>query len=355
MSERVVVASVGMMTAVGLTAAETAASVRAGTMRNTETDLRDKRFDRFTLAEIPEDGLPPLADQVAAQRLTARERRMLRVATTALRECAAPLASADNAVLPIPLCLALPEGLPSHQIDGARFAAYLSAQVPGVFDPTRSDASHTGRAGSVTAVGQAVLTIQQGLADFVLAGGVDSYRDLFLLGSLDAEQRVKSETSLDGFIPGEGAAFLILASARACAARGLQPLASVSPVAAGFETGHLYSEEPYRGDGLAATVAQVVAQRLADQPIGEVYSSMNGESHWAKEWGVAYMRNRDAFLPVYRMHHPADSVGDTGAASGTLMVGLAAVGIRNKYRRSPALVYGSSDRGPRAALVVASA
>jgi 3-oxoacyl-[acyl-carrier-protein] synthase-1 len=67
------------------------------------------------------------------------------------------------------------------------------------------------------------------------------------------------------------------------------------------------------------------------------------------------MRNRDAFLPVYRMHHPADSFGDTGAASGTLMVGLAAVGIRNRYRRSPALVYGSSDRGPRAALVVATA
>ena len=55
------IVGVGMMTAVGLTAVETAASVRATTMRFTESAFRDHRSDPITLAEVPDDGLPPLA------------------------------------------------------------------------------------------------------------------------------------------------------------------------------------------------------------------------------------------------------------------------------------------------------
>ena len=50
------------------------------------------------------------------------------------------------------------------------------------------------------------------------------------------------------------------------------------------------------------------------------------------------------------MQHPADCVGDVGSAAGPLMVGLAALGMRGGYHRSPALVYSSSDRGGRTRL-----
>jgi 3-oxoacyl-[acyl-carrier-protein] synthase-1 len=89
--------------------------------------------------------------------------------------------------------------------------------------------------------------------------------------------------------------------------------------------------------------------------VQEVYASMNGEQHWAKEWGVAQLRSRDAFDPAHVLHHPADCTGDTGAACGPLMVGLAALGMAGGYRRSPCLVYASSDDGPRAALGVVAA
>jgi 3-oxoacyl-[acyl-carrier-protein] synthase-1 len=222
-----------------------------------------------------------------------------------------------------------------------------------MFDTEVSDASHVGRAGGLIAVGQAVATIQAGRADFVLAGGIDSFRDPYVLGTLEKERRVKSEVNLDGFIPGEGAAFLLIASAEAAAARGLVSFCSVSPVAAGFEPGHLYSAEPYRGDGLAATFAGLFAAGASPGPVGDVFSSMNGENHWAKEWGVGYLRNRAAFAPNHTIQHPADSFGDTGAACGPLMTGLAA--LRMRTRPTPTLVYGSSDRGPRAALVVGHA
>jgi 3-oxoacyl-[acyl-carrier-protein] synthase-1 len=348
--EPVFVVGVGMMTPIGLTAKETAASVRAGTARFTPTDMRDRRFDPFTLGQVPDDGLPPLADALAQEiGPTLREQRLLRLGAMPLRECLKGLPPGQ--VVP-PLCLALPETTTTRPIEPARFLKRLVVQVEGAFDATRSDASHTGRAGGLVALAQAAAAIQQGIADFVIAGGVDTYRDPYVLGTLDLEGRVKSLLHNDAFVPGEAAAFVLLASARGAAAHGLQLIARLSPVAIGFEPGHLYSPEPYRGEGLAATVAQLVDGGVVEAPIGEVYSSMNGESHWAKEWGVTYLRNRSAFMPAHGTHHPADCYGDTGAASAPLMLGLAALGINARYRAAPALVYASSDRGQRAAVLV---
>lgn len=353
-SEPVVVVGVGMMTAVGLTAAETAASARAGTMRFEQSQFRDMRAVPFTLAQVPDDGLPPLVDDVLAiPGLTAREMRMLRLATGPLRECLASLSG--RSVSGLSLCLALPETETRRPLDRAAFLERLALQAEGVIDPTRSDATHAGRAGGLRAIGQAAATIQSGQADLVLAGGVDTYRDSYVLAALDAEQRVKSPTNLDGFVPGEGAGFLLLASERAASVYPLAPVGYLASAAAGFETGHLYSDEPYRGDGLATTFAHLVASGAVDAPIAEVYSAMNGESHWGKEWGVGFLRNRAAFHPEHGMHHPADSFGDTGAASGPILVGLAALGMKAGYRRNPSLVFGSSDRGLRAATIVTAA
>src|SRR6266705_1672449 len=94
MADNVVVVGAGMITAVGLSAAETAASVRSGTARFAGTSIRDKQFEPFVLAEVAEDGL------------TAREARMLRLATAALGECLKSLPAGEP---PPGLSIALPE------------------------------------------------------------------------------------------------------------------------------------------------------------------------------------------------------------------------------------------------------
>jgi 3-oxoacyl-[acyl-carrier-protein] synthase-1 len=349
-ADPVFVVGVGMLTPIGLTAKETAASARAGTARFTPTEMRDRRFDKFTLAQVPEDGLPPLADALARETgPTLREHRLIRLGAMPLRECLSGLSA--SGITP-PLCVALPEMATKRPIQPARFLDRFAVQVEGAFDPARSDASHSGRAGGLVALAQAASAIQQGVADFVIAGGVDTHRDPYVLGTLDLEGRVKSLLHNDAFVPGEAAAFVLLAGARAAAAHRLPLIARLSPVALGFEPGHLYSPEPYRGEGLAATVAQLVDGGVVEAPIAEVYSSMNGESHWAKEWGVTYLRNRAAFKPTHGTHHPADCYGDPGAASAPLLLGLAALGIDARYRAAPALVYASSDRGQRAAVLV---
>jgi 3-oxoacyl-[acyl-carrier-protein] synthase-1 len=241
---------------------------------------------------------------------------------------------------------------PTHRIDGDGFLRHFARQTRTKFDPSRSAAADDGKAGALMAISRAAQMVRTGQAAFALAGAIDSYRDLYVLGTLDAEERVKSSVHLDGFIPGEGAAFLLLTSTRTADTARLRPLAALTRLAIGEEAGHLYSSATYRGDGLARTFTQLFASGEVPAPIAEVYSSMNGESHWAKEWGVGFVRNRQAFLDDHGMHHPADCFGETGAACGPLLVGLAAIGMRDGYRRSPALVYCSSDHGARAALTV---
>jgi 3-oxoacyl-[acyl-carrier-protein] synthase I len=341
----VAVVGLGMITAVGLTTPETAASVRSATARFAETPMLDKRFEPFTLAEVLDEGLPPLAEALASVPLTSRESRMLRLGGAALRECIASLPTGAEAPR---LVLALPETETTKPLDGRAFLQHLAIQAGGVFAVPGSDVSLRGRAGGLLAVGYAVELVRSGLATCAVAGGIDTYRDLHVLGALDAEGRVKSAANLDGFIPGEGAGFVAVAATSAAG------LAKLSAVAEAEETGHLYSTEPYRGEGLAVAVQRLLETGAATEPIREVFSSMNGESHWAKEWGVAFLRSRGAFQPEHGMHHPADCYGDTGAACGALLVGLAATGLREGYRDGPCLVYASSDRGRRAATIVST-
>jgi 3-oxoacyl-[acyl-carrier-protein] synthase-1 len=341
-----------MITAVGVSVPETAASVRARTARFTESVLQDKSNRPFILGEVPTAALAPLAEELpTAPPPSARELRLLRLAGAPIAEC---LVALDGRPARVGLAVALPELQTRVQIDPRTFVERLHIQTSGRFRLDLADASHLGRAGGLAAIGQAIAALAAGQADIMIAGGIDSYRDLYVLASLDQEGRVKSDSSLDGFIPGEAAAFLLLTTRVKAQSFGLRSLARVSNVAIGFEPGHLHSTEPYRGDGLAATVKQLVTLDDVEAPVQEVYSSMNGESHWAKEWGVCHLRNRALFHPDLALHHPADCYGDTGAAAGPAMVALAAHGISASYRKAPALVYASSDNGVRSALFVGS-
>jgi 3-oxoacyl-[acyl-carrier-protein] synthase-1 len=344
----VVVARVGMVTAVGLSAAETAASVQSATMRFGPIDCLDRRFEPFTVATVPDAGLPDLSPEVTnTAGLCARDGRLVRLGARALAECLGP---PGRLPARLPLVLALPEPERDPRLDAAGFLALLAAQTGRVFDAAGSTSVAAGRAGGLVALGRAASLVRSGRSDFALAGGVDSYVDSATLRALDAGRRVKSEGNLDGFIPGEGAAFLLLASRSAASAAGLPAMAVVSEVAEGFEKGHLGSKDAYLGEGLAATVQALVQAAPPPRPFVSVWSSMNGESHWGREWGVTLLRSRHAFADLYAMNHPADCFGDTGAAAGVLLAGLASL----EASGGPALVYASSDLGPRASLSVHS-
>ena len=127
----------------------------------------------------------------------------------------------------------------------------------------------------------------------MLCGGADSYLDLMLLSELSREQRLLGPDVADGFIPGEGAAFLLLSSVRA-AGDGGGPAVAIRGVGTARDAGHRYSAEPARGEGLSLAMEALLAT-LPEPPAARLETTLagfNGESFQAKEWGVARCTRR---------------------------------------------------------------
>jgi 3-oxoacyl-[acyl-carrier-protein] synthase-1 len=135
---------------------------------------------------------------------------------------------------------------------------------------------------------------------------------------------------------------------------GMTPCARVLAVGLGQEPGHLSSAKPYRGEGLAQAFASLFQALPQKQRVRTVYAGLNGESLWAKELGVARIRNDEHFEEPVQVEHPADSFGDVGAALGPVMIGLAAQALVGGDRPGPALIYCGSDGEERIAVLIAA-
>jgi len=357
MNKGVIIHRTGMITAVGLGAAQTSASVKAGVAGFKESSVYDSRFEPFVLATLPEDVLPALAEELDdVPGLTSRQRRLLRLLTPVFEEVLRDLAETGMKG-EIPLFLATPERHPELADPvSADFLDHLAAQVGthGIpVDWERSSLVPAGRAGGLMAVDRAIRFLLSGGGEFALAGGVDSFLDLMLLGTLDRDRRIQSSHTMDGFIPGEGAAILLLGRPGASAIPELGKMATLVGVGLGQEPGHRYSEAPYKGDGLAAAFSSLLSDsKVLRRPVPTVFAGLNGENFGGKEWGVAYLRSNKELLPDATVEHPVDCFGDLGAALGPVMSGLAALGIQDGTYEAPALVWCSSDGPERAAALV---
>jgi 3-oxoacyl-[acyl-carrier-protein] synthase-1 len=299
---------------------------------------------------VPESYLPPLVPALeAVQKARPAHARMLRLATWALVEATAACTE------PPPLLLAVPEarrGL-SDPI-GADFLHDLQTQAETPVDEAHSKLYRQGGAGGLLAIRDALALLAAGQFPCVLVGAVDTFLDLPLLLALERDQRLAG-ASPDGFIPGEASAFLLLASRGAARQLRMDPIARVTAAAAGVERGHRGSSRPLLGDGLSETFQSLFAQVGQGPKVPCVYAGMNGESLPGKEWGVAYLRSSTRFNPDCEIEHPADCVGDAGAALGLAMLGMAAIGIENGHHASPVLVWSTSDQADRAAVLVEAA
>ena len=131
------IVGMGMITAVGIDAKQTAASVRAGITRFVETSIHDKRFEPFVMAILPDDVLPPLKPELEqAVGLTAKQARMLRLATTALQEATQDWPDVEN----FPLYLGIPQQLPDRPDPFNKgFLQHISLQSDVAFNTAESN------------------------------------------------------------------------------------------------------------------------------------------------------------------------------------------------------------------------
>ncbi len=339
---------IGMITSVGSDAPKTAAAVRAGLSRFRESSFQNAQGKPIYLATVPAEDLAPLHSSIAGEAtLSLRVAHMLKLGAVALREALVDVPDTHR----IPLLLALPETLPTQTTRTySDFLPNLAIQSDIRFDVEKSKVFPGGRAAAMTLLDEACDRLASGAAPCVLVGGVDSHQDPELLAKLGAEDRLRGEGVLDGFTPGEGSAFLLLGAPGSARKRNRDPLAMIDAFAAERELGHRYSTEPDRGEGLTATFRMLFDQMSS--PIRTVFAGFNGESFNAKEWTVAYTRHQEHFEPGFRFLHPADCLGDTGAAMAPIMMALAAISMDQRYRRSPSLIWCSSELDLRGAAVL---
>lgn len=323
------------------------ATTRAGVSRIAGSNVKDRNSDIIPMGLVPDGALPPLPPDVDSLGLPSRARRMLRLAAPVLKAVAAEAGDGPHVLI-----TGLPQLSSAEAPWLANFNELLSRTSDVPINPAASRILPLGRASSLMAIEAGIKSIEQGGAAAVIVGGVDTFLDLKLLSELDREGRILGPEVADGFIPGEGAAFLVL---KPQAQGGPRPILALGASSL-LDPGHRYGTEPATGEGLAR-VLELLRASLASppSPVGTTFAGFNGENFDAKMWGVARLRHADFFTPTMSMEHPASSMGDTGAASGAIMSALATAALAQGHRNGPALVWAASDREPRACALISTA
>ncbi|MGD8837008.1 MAG: hypothetical protein PVJ19_18845 [Desulfobacteraceae bacterium] len=209
-----------------------------------------------------------------------------------------------------------------------------------------------GNSGGYMAIKEGMSLLQKNRnIDMCIIGGVDCLIDFYALKWLDANRRLKSDRNRDGFIPGEAACFFIMETMESAKRKNSKILALVERVENAWEENGIFADKPNNADGLTNAISKTVKKNKVH--IEWVVCDLNGESFRAKEWGIAFARLGSVFRSLSHIHHPADCIGDVGAASGPVNFALAAKAFERGYAPSDrVLLWGSSDAGERSAAVL---
>jgi 3-oxoacyl-[acyl-carrier-protein] synthase-1 len=336
----VVITGVGMVTSVGHRAWPAAAAMLARVQRFVEIDeLLDREGEPIAAAQVSrfaEEDQPALAMALAAaaeamgQSFPDAEEALERLRAWVSIDTG-PLAG-DGGAPPL----------------GVSPWDRLRLAVPGLRVEPDSQLPTGHHAAGLLGLRAAVDRLRAGRADVCLVGGVDSL--VAAVAALDADERLKTSYAPYGVTPGEAAAFVVLERAADAGARGGRALAVVR--ASGDASGPPWSWPPRQDGGQALCAALEAATRGANalRDRMTVVCDLNGEPHRSAEWGLGRSRVL-RFAREIDLFHPADAVGEVGAATGALLLGFATFLLNRLFSpASDALVWTSSDDGPRAAV-----
>jgi 3-oxoacyl-[acyl-carrier-protein] synthase-1 len=218
---------------------------------------------------------------------------------------------------------------------------------------TQLAVDQSGHTGVLSLIGRAAALLAAGTVDQCIVLGVDSYIDLDRLHALDIAYRLKSQRGLDGFIPGEASVALLLERTVPRTPTRRRSLARLTLPRLATEPQPLTGDRASTGAGLATALEGALCELLEPRPPGWVLCDLNGESYRAFEWGLVRVRLAAQLADRIVVQHPADCIGDTGAACGGLLIACATQAFVRKYAREPvATIWTASDGGSRAAMLV---
>jgi 3-oxoacyl-[acyl-carrier-protein] synthase-1 len=334
----------GAVTAIGLSAAQTCAAIRASVSGFVEWDLSHLSPD-----------LAPAKAAIAPLRSAPRDNqlftRLVEMAASAIGECLA-----DSSVSPerCALLLGVRETFRSHpNLDGrdGELIVAIERKLQVRFDP-QSRVVPQGKAATFIALGAARDLLATQRVQSCIVGGVDSLVNWYDFKRFSRAYRLLMEgVPQPGFIPGEGAAFIAVTDRTIATPRGkilgvgwAQEDDSVTVLSDGHPTGR----------GLQRALEATVLDAQVPEPrIDFRISDLNGE----------FYRGIESMLAVTRFYKtrredavawlPAACVGDIGAGVGALLVVVGVTGMAKGYAPGAiAMCEVSADTGLAAGCLV---
>jgi 3-oxoacyl-[acyl-carrier-protein] synthase I len=327
----------GMVTAVGLNAPSTCAAIRCAIDNFSETRFMDNGGEWIIGSQVPLEqpwrGLP----------------KLVHMAVPAIRECLACVGDVKPEMIALLLCVAEKER-PGRLagLDDQLFHD-IEAELGVHFHP-RSGVIARGRVAGALALAEARRFIYEERLPFCLIAGADSFLVAATLAEYETNDRLLTSKNSNGFIPGEAGTAVLIGPP----GRTKEPELLCLGLGAGQEKATIDSEEPFRADGLVQAFHAAfadAARTFAD--VDYRITDSNGEQYWFKEAALAVTRTLRERKELFEIWHPADCIGETGAAAAPCVLGIAVTAARKRYAPGRgALCHFSADDGQRLALVL---
>lgn len=328
----------GMVSAVGLSAPASCAAIRCAIDNFQETRFIDRGGEWLIAASVP------------LEEPWRGHSKLVKMAARAIAEALQSTPGIDPAQTP--LLLGVAEQERPGRLDGLDMALLhaIERELGLAFHPSSSVIAR-GRVSAAVALLNARKLIHQGGHRHVLIAGVDSFLSGPTLAAFEARERLLTSQNSNGFIPGEGAAAVVLGA----------PVASEEPQLAclglgfGMEPATVESEDiPLRAEGLTQAIRAALAEvGCGLEQMDYRVTDLSGEQYYFKEASLALSRTLRVRKEFFHIWHPADCIGEVGAAIGPAMLAVALAASRKAYGDGPnILCHLGNDAGQRAAALL---
>jgi len=329
--------SAGAVTSVGLSLAATSSAIRAAVDNFQDTQFFGPKGEPLMGARV-DLCLPQEADGA----LVGGAFRLAQMVSLAVEECLRDQPYAETAIL-----LVLPDQ--ERPLDIQRLAESCERVCLDHLGRRPLSVRHftQGAVGCLAALREARSLLERDRNRRVLVVGADTWLTTPSIQQALAQNRLLTSDKSDGFIPGEGAAAILLGPPSHAGALLLKSLGI------GEEPATLFSDDPCVGKGLAQAIAAAFKEAgLEPHQATLRIADTTGEEYFFVESAYAWGRVMRADQPEgHQFLLPASRVGEVGAAAGILS--LAYLWHLNRVDRLPgphSMVFLSSAGPQRGAI-----
>lgn len=335
------VISSGMITGVGLDNPSTCAAIRTGINNFEETRFIDQAGEWIIGSMVPL--YEPWRGRL----------KLLNFAVASIRECLAPFEQIPENQTALLLCTAENDrpgrltGIDEELLDEIQSALGLRFH-------RESRVIRMGRVSGIHAINLASQLLSYSDINYCIIAGVDTLLVAPTLAVLEEKEYLLTSINSDGVIPGEAGAAVLISSKTKMNVRYGETKLSLLGAGTGHEKATVNSEDPLRADGLVAAINGALKDASIDlKDLDFRITDINGKQYYFKEAALALTRILRSHKEEFDIWHPADCIGEVGAAIVPCVLSIILTASRKNYLPGKNILFHcGNDSGERAALVM---